>query len=145
MWLDGSSTAAREFIRSHTDLLGNVTGRPGPRLVVFLEEQNLLMNRLRAYWAERVAEDGRCRRRTCGRSCPPVSPAIRGFENASYAGRELKVHLVFVAQRFTAEAAGGGSQGRVGADEHGYPDARRLRRRHVEDAGREGDRDAGVV
>jgi hypothetical protein len=40
-----------------------------------------------------------------------VSPAVRGFEAASYAGRELKVHLCFVAQRFTAEAAGGGAKG----------------------------------
>lgn len=109
-WLDGEITRRGQFIRGHTDLLGNVTGSPGPRLVVFLEEQNLMMNRLRAYWAERIAED-KALPKDMRENLPAVSPAVRGFEAASYAGRELKVHLVFVAQRFTAEAAGGGSKG----------------------------------
>jgi hypothetical protein len=110
VWLDGEITRRGEFIRAHTDLLGNLTGSPGPRLVVFLEEQNLMMNRLRAYWAERIAED-KALPKDMRENLPAVSPAIRGFEAASYAGRELKVHLVFVAQRFTAEAAGGGAKG----------------------------------
>jgi hypothetical protein len=110
VWLDKEITRRGEFIRSHTDLLGNVTGSPGPRLVVFLEEQNLMMNRLRAYWAERIAED-KALPKDMRENLPSVSPAVRGFEAASYAGRELKVHLVFVAQRFTAEAAGGGAKG----------------------------------
>jgi len=109
-WLDAEITRRGEFVRGHTDLLGNLTGSPGPRLVVFLEEQNLMMNRLRAYWSERIAED-KALPKDMRENLPAVSPAIRGFEAASYAGRELKVHLVFVAQRFTAEAAGGGSKG----------------------------------
>ena len=77
---------------------------------MILEEQNLLMNRLRSYWSDRVAED-RALPKEDREFLLPVSPAIKGFENASYVGRELKVHLIFVAQRFTAEAAGGGSKG----------------------------------
>ena len=69
-----------------------------------------MMNRLRSYWADRVAED-RALPKEDREYLPAVSPAIRGFENASYAGRELRVHLIFIAQRFTAEAAGGGSKG----------------------------------
>jgi hypothetical protein len=110
VWLDEEITRRGEFVRSHTDLLGNLTGSPGPRLVVFLEEQNLMMNRLRAHWAQRIAED-KALPKDEREWLPAVSPAVRGFEAASYAGRELKVHLVFVAQRFTAEAAGGGSKG----------------------------------
>jgi hypothetical protein len=110
VWLDEEITRRGEFIRAHTDVYGNLTGSPGPRLVVFLEEQNLMMNRLRAYWAERIAED-KALPKDMRENLPAVSPAIRGFEAASYAGRELKVHLVFVAQRFTAEAAGGGAKG----------------------------------
>lgn len=109
-WLDGELTRRAEFIRAHTDFEGNLTGSPGPRLVVFLEEQNLLMNRLRSYWAMRLAGD-KALPQDMRENLPAVSPAIRGFENASYVGRELKVHLVFIAQRFTAEAAGGGSKG----------------------------------
>lgn len=109
-WLDGELTRRAEYIRAHTDFHGNLTGSPGPRLVVFLEEQNLMMNRLRSYWADRLAED-RALPKDEREHLPAVSPAVRGFENASYAGRELKVHLVFIAQRFTAEAAGGGAKG----------------------------------
>lgn len=109
-WLDGEITRRGEFIRARTDFYGNLTGDPGPRLVVFLEEQNLMMNRLRAYWAERIAED-KALPKDMRENLPAVSPAVRGFEAASYAGRELKIHLVFVAQRFTAEAAGGGAKG----------------------------------
>ena len=109
-WLDGEISRRGQFIRAHTDVLGNVTGSPGPRLVVFLEEQNLMMNRLRGYWAERISED-KALPKDMRENLPAVSPAVRGFEAASYAGRELKVHLVFVAQRFTAEAAGGGAKG----------------------------------
>jgi hypothetical protein len=109
-WLDGELKRRAEYIRDHTDFYGNLTGSPGPRLFVILEEQNLLMNRLRSYWADRIAED-RARPKEDREFLPPVSPAIKGFENASYVGRELKVHLVFIAQRFTAEAAGGGAKG----------------------------------
>lgn len=109
-WLDGELDRRAGFIREHTDVEGNLTGSPGPTLFVILEEQNLLMNRLRAYWSDLLAED-KARPKDQREYLPPVSPAIRGFENASYVGRELKVHLVFIAQRFTAEAAGGGSKG----------------------------------
>ena len=57
VWLDGELTRRAEFIRDHTDVYGNLTGSPGPRLVVILEEQNLLMNRLRSYWNDVLAED----------------------------------------------------------------------------------------
>ena len=50
VWLDAELTRRAEFIRAHTDVYGNLTGSPGPRLVVILEEQNLMMNRLRSYW-----------------------------------------------------------------------------------------------
>jgi hypothetical protein len=95
-WVDGELTRRGEYIRDHTDHLGVLHGSPGPRLFIVLEEQNLLVNRLKAHWAS-IGGKGQ-------------SPAIAGFTNASYVGRELKVHLVFISQRFTAEAAGG-SQG----------------------------------
>ena len=125
VWLDGELTRRAEFIRDHTDVYGNLTGSPGPRLVVILEEQNLLMNRLRSYWNDVLAEDKA--RPTEDREHPPaVSPAVRGFENGVYVGRELGVHLIFVAQRFTAEAAGGGSKGAAVRMNTGIRHPRRL-------------------
>jgi hypothetical protein len=68
------------------------------------------MNRLRSYWNDRLAED-KALPKEDREYLPAVSPAVRGFENGSYVGRELNVYLIFIAQRFTAEAAGGGSKG----------------------------------
>jgi hypothetical protein len=61
-WLDEELNRRAEFIRDHTDFVGVLRGDPGPRLFVILEEQNLLMNRLRSYWERRRSED---------RSLPP--------------------------------------------------------------------------
>src|SRR5579875_597933 len=110
VWLDGELNRRARFVRDHTDVYGRLTGSPGPPLLVVLEEQNLTMNRLRSYWDELRAAD-KTLPPDQRQNLPAVSPAIRGFENASYAGRELQIILAFVAQRFTAEAAGGGAKG----------------------------------
>lgn len=111
-WLDGELTTRAKFVREHTDVYGNLTGSPGPRLIIVLEEMNLTMNRLRGYWAERIAEDKALPKEE--REYPPaVSPAVRGLENAFYAGRELKVHLLFVSQRMSAKATAGSADVRM--------------------------------
>ena len=57
-WLDGELTEAGEVHPgAHRPQRECCTGSPGPRLFIILEEQNLLMNRLRSYWAEQIAED----------------------------------------------------------------------------------------
>lgn len=91
---------------------GTLTGSPGPRLAVVLEEMNLTMNRLRAYWADRVAQD-RALPKEDRDWLPAVSPAVRGLENASYVGRELKVHLIFISQRMSARSTAGSADVRM--------------------------------
>ena len=109
-WLDDELTRRAEYIRDHMDLEGNIDGSPGPPLFVIMEEQNLMRNRLASYWAAMVAAD-RALDKEVRKFLSTASPAVQGFENASYVGRELGVHLVFISQRFTAEAAGGGGKG----------------------------------
>ena len=111
-WLDGELTTRAQFVREHTDIYGNLAGSPGARLLVVLEEMNLTMNRLRGYWSERIAED-RALPKEDRDFLPAVSPAVRGLENAFYAGRELKVHLLFVSQRMSAKATAGSADVRM--------------------------------
>lgn len=110
VWLDGQLRERAEFVRRNTNIYGELTGSPGPRLVVVAEELNLTMNRLKAYWDELVAEDKALPREE-RENLPATSPAVRGLENCSYVGRELKVHEIFVGQRLSASATGGGSKG----------------------------------
>jgi hypothetical protein len=102
VWLDGELDRRARYIRDNTDIYGNLTGSPGPPLVIVAEELNLTMARLRAYWEELCAED---------RTLPKASPAVRGLANCSFVGRELKVYELFVGQRLSATATGGGSKG----------------------------------
>jgi hypothetical protein len=112
VWLDEELDRRAKFIRAHTDYYGNLTGSPGPRLMVVLEELNLLANRLQSYWDMLRAED-KALPRDMRENLPAVSPAKRALENASYIGRELKVHLFFVSQRLSARATAGSADVRM--------------------------------
>ena len=112
VWLDGELDRRARFIRAHTDFHGNLTGSPGPRLMIVLEELNLLANRLQSYWDMRKADDKALPKEE-RENLPNVSPAKRALENASYIGRELKVHLLFVSQRLSAKATAGSADVRM--------------------------------
>jgi len=112
VWLDAELNRRAQFIRGHTDIHGGLTGSPGPRMMIVLEELNLMMNRLRTYWAELLSED-KARPKDMRENLPSMSPAIRAMENASYIGRELKVHLLFVSQRLSAKATAGSGDVRM--------------------------------
>lgn len=112
VWLDGELDRRARFIRANTDMHGNLTGSPGPRLMIVAEELNLLANRLQGYWDERRAED-KALPPDMRENLPAVSPAKRALENASYIGRELKVHLLFVSQRLSARATAGSADVRM--------------------------------
>jgi hypothetical protein len=111
-WLDGNLNDRAMFIRANTDIYGNLTGSPGPRMLIVLEELNLMMNRLRSYWSELQSED-KALPKDMRENLPQMSPAIRAMENASYIGRELKVHLLFVSQRLSAKATAGSGDVRM--------------------------------
>ena len=112
VYLDDELDRRARFIRGHTDVYGNLTGNPGPRMMIVLEELNLMMNRLRTYWAELLSED-KSLPKDMRENLPAMSPAIRAMENASYIGRELKVHLLFVSQRLSAKATAGSGDVRM--------------------------------
>src|SRR4051812_12735507 len=64
---------------------------PGQRIVFIVEEMNMLMKRLKNYWAK-IRE----------RSDPKSSPAIDALTDLLFAGREAKMHGILIAQYLTA-------------------------------------------
>ncbi|MFI5945525.1 pRL2-11 [Streptomyces uncialis] len=68
----------------------------GPRLLILLEEVNATMKQLARYW-ERIRESGD----------PKVSPAVDALNEILYMGRQLRMHVLLVAQSATARALGG--------------------------------------
>ncbi|MFJ5851150.1 pRL2-11 [Streptomyces sp. NPDC092903] len=68
----------------------------GPRILILLEEVNATMKQLARYW-EKTRESGD----------PKVSPALDALNEILYMGRQLRMHVLLVAQSATARALGG--------------------------------------
>ncbi|MEU6212716.1 pRL2-11 [Streptomyces sp. NPDC047023] len=67
----------------------------GPRILILLEEVNATMKQLARYW-EKTRESG----------APKVSPAVDALNEILYMGRQLRMHVLLVAQSATARALG---------------------------------------
>ncbi|MGA5134471.1 pRL2-11 [Streptomyces blastmyceticus] len=68
----------------------------GPRIAILLEEVNATMKQLARYW-EKVRE----------RDDPKTSPAIDALAEILFMGRQVRLHVLLVAQSATARALGG--------------------------------------
>ncbi|MEV0449782.1 DUF87 domain-containing protein [Streptomyces sp. NPDC050600] len=78
------------------DVLAAEPERVGPRTVILLEEINATMAQLRRYW-EKIRESGD----------PKTSPAIDALAEILFMGRQVRLHVLLVAQSATARALGG--------------------------------------
>ena len=65
-------------------------------MLILLEEINATMKQLARYW-EKIRESGD----------PKVSPAVDALNEIPYMGRQLRMHVLLVAQSATARALGG--------------------------------------
>ncbi|MGY3340995.1 hypothetical protein ACVW0K_007188 [Streptomyces filamentosus] len=78
------------------DVLASDPGLVGPRNVILLEEINATMAQLRRYWEKiRTSDD------------PKTSPAIDALAEILFMGRQVRLHVLLVAQSATARALGG--------------------------------------
>jgi len=94
-WLSAELDRRNKVALAAVDAHGRVNANVGPRLFVIGEELNLCMPRLKAYWAaERESGD------------PKESPAITGLGEVAFAGRQVRMHLLLIAQLLTAKATG---------------------------------------
>lgn len=71
-----------------------------PRLVLVCEEMTVTMSKLRRWWKTRPVED-----RHPGD--PSTSPAIEALEDIACMGRQVRIHIIAVAQMATAKSIGG--------------------------------------
>ncbi|WP_053640276.1 MULTISPECIES: hypothetical protein [unclassified Streptomyces] len=78
------------------DVLAREPWRVGPRPVILLEEVNATMAQLKRYWA-RIRESGD----------PKESPAVDALAEILFMGRQVRLHVLLVAQSATARAIGG--------------------------------------
>ncbi|MGW9452463.1 pRL2-11 [Streptomyces sp. NPDC055632] len=78
------------------DVLAENPERVGPRIVILLEEINATMAQLKRYW-EKIRGPGD----------PKTSPAIDALAEILFMGRQVRLHVLLVAQSATARALGG--------------------------------------
>ncbi|WP_327169971.1 helicase HerA domain-containing protein [Streptomyces subrutilus] len=78
------------------DVLEREPWRVGPRIVILLEEVNATMAQLKRYWAK-IRESGD----------PKTSPAVDALAEILFMGRQVRLHVLLVAQSATARAIGG--------------------------------------
>lgn len=102
VWLGAELDRRNEVADASVDAEGNVTANVGPRILVVIEELNLLTPKLREYWQEN------------GDGGP--SPALKALAAVSAAGRQVRINLLMIAQRLSAAVTGGGdSRTNIGA------------------------------
>jgi hypothetical protein len=101
LWLGREVERRNEVALAGADIDGNVTADVGPRIFVVAEELNATMDRLRAYWREIRTKDD-----------PARSPAIEALDMASFTGRQVKANILYIGQRLSNKATGGGGDAR---------------------------------
>ncbi len=97
LWLQGEVDRRNRVADIAADVEGNVNANVGPRIFVIAEELNAAMKRLRAYW-----------RHERGPGDPIRSPALDALDEVMFTGRQVRVNVLMIGQRLSAEATGGG-------------------------------------
>ena len=94
-WLSDELDRRNQVALRSVDAHGKIHANVGPRLFVIGEELNLCMPRLKAYWAANRDQGD-----------PKDSPAVTGLGEVAFAGRQVRMHLLLIAQLLTAKATG---------------------------------------
>lgn len=100
IWLKEELDRRKMVARAAVTASGRLRGDIGPRIIVLCEELNLAIPDLKAYWRDDLDADG-------------PSPALAAMRSVAFAGRALKMHVIFVGQMLTAEVTGGGKDSAV--------------------------------
>lgn len=97
LWLAGEVDRRNRVADVAADIEGVVQANVGPRIFVVAEELNAMMKRLRSYW-RKIRESGD----------PVRSPALDALDEVMFTGRQVRVNVLMIGQRLSAEATGGG-------------------------------------
>jgi hypothetical protein len=86
LWLDGERVRREKVADAAVDIEDEIHADVGPRILVIFEEMNLTTPALKKIMPE----------------------AVEAFGKLGFAGRQSRMHLLPIAQRYSAKAAGGG-------------------------------------
>ena len=100
LWLDEELERRNEVavFGAIAERSGAVPADVGPRLFIVAEELNLTANKLRTYWTRDLEGKGK-------------SPAEIALQNLAFAGRQVRMNYLVIAQMLTARVLGGASGG----------------------------------
>jgi hypothetical protein len=97
VWLGGELDRRNKVSLAGLQPSGAIYANVGPRIVVFAEELNFLIPKLKRHWADLRAWD---------KMLPKRSPAIDAIGDLAFAGRQVHMHVFFIGQMLTAAATG---------------------------------------
>jgi hypothetical protein len=97
VWLGGEVLRRNEVAFVGADIDGTVNADVGPRIMVVAEELNATIAQLKAYWRKIKPKGG-----------PDRSPALDALDMVSFTGRQVRAHILYIAQRLSDKATGGG-------------------------------------
>lgn len=95
LWLAAEGDRRNALAVQYADVEGIVHANPGARIVALLEELNATAAELKSYWR---SEGGK-----------GMSPAVIALDRVAFTGRAVAINLVYIGQRLSAKATGGGS------------------------------------
>jgi hypothetical protein len=97
VWLGGEVLRRNEVAFVGAGIDGTVNADVGPRIMVVAEELNATIAQLKAYWRKIKPKGG-----------PDRSPALDALDMVSFTGRQVRAHILYIAQRLSDKATGGG-------------------------------------
>lgn len=101
IWLGLEVERRNEVALAGADENGDVLADVGPRIIVVAEELNATVAQLRSYWQGIRGKDD-----------PKRPPSLTALDMASFTGRQVKVNIVYIGQRLSDKATGGGGDAR---------------------------------
>jgi hypothetical protein len=95
LWLAAEGDRRNALAVQYADVEGVVHANPGARIVALLEELNATAAELKSFWRS-IGGKG-------------MSPAVIALDRVAFTGRAVAINLVYIGQRLSAKATGGGS------------------------------------
>jgi hypothetical protein len=101
VWLGGEVQRRNEVAFAGAGIDGTVNADVGPRIMVVAEELNATIAQLKAHWRKIKPKGG-----------PDRSPALDALDMVSFTGRQVRAHILYIGQRLSDKATGGGGDAR---------------------------------
>jgi hypothetical protein len=107
-WLGGQLDERQEVASEHADWDDRLPeGLLGERVLVVVEEMNMLVGRQRKFWKRNQVMAAMMLGWDADTPLPKDSPALDGLEVLAFAGRQSEVFVLFIGQRLSSKVISG--------------------------------------